>query len=248
MLLSLNKAATASSGKNPGLAFNEDIRTWWSAATGNAGEWLQVALGGSYTVNSVQVNFADQDCTIVGERPADSDAYKYFVEYCTSSSASEDCNWQRIDALDRSNNTKDRPHDYVELDTALTGVTHMRITNLHMPGSGKFSISGFRIFGLGPDGGSPPSAVLTETVKAARDAKDARHVTLSWPAADGAEFYVVRFGASCTGYCTTRNYRVYDGATTVDIHSLVAGQDYDYVVDAINSNGATLGAQPTVLV
>merc|ERR1711939_122686 len=117
-----------------------------------------------------------------------------------------------------------------------------------MPGGSKFSISGFRIFGLGPHGGSAPSVVSTEDVKAVRDAEDPRHVTLSWPAARGAEFYVVRFGASCSGYCTTRNYRVYDGETTVDIHSLVVGQEYQYVVDAINSNGATLGSQSSFVV
>merc|ERR1712217_260974 len=92
----------------------------------------------------------------------------------------EDCDWQRIEALDRSNNTKDMPHDYVELDSALTGVTHMRITNLHMPGGSKFSISGFRIFGLGPHGGSAPAAVATEHVKVVRDAQDARHVSVTW--------------------------------------------------------------------
>lgn len=197
-------------------------------------------------VHSVQVNFADQDCDIVGERPAEGDAYRYFVEYCTAA-AEEDCSWKRAPALDRSENTKDRPHDYVELEEALLGVTRLRLTNVHAPGGAKFSVSGLRVFGLGPDGGAPPAAVASETVTAVRDPKDPRHVSLSWPPAEGAEFYVVRFGPVCEGYCTTRNYRVYGGATTAEIRSLVVGQDYDFVVDAINSNGATLAGQAAVL-
>src|SRR3569833_236794 len=48
MLLSYDKAATASSSLeqfSPQEAFDEDIRTWWSAASGNPGEWLQLDLG-----------------------------------------------------------------------------------------------------------------------------------------------------------------------------------------------------------
>ena len=49
-LLDLKKPVTASSslaGHEPEKAVDEDIRTWWSAATGNPGEWLQVDMGRS---------------------------------------------------------------------------------------------------------------------------------------------------------------------------------------------------------
>eukprot|EP01043_Picozoa_sp_COSAG02_P056148 COSAG02_NODE_6614_length_3456_cov_4.163432_4_plen_346_part_01 len=48
MLLSYNKQVNASStlhGYPTSLAVDEDIRTWWSAASGNAGEWFSVDLG-----------------------------------------------------------------------------------------------------------------------------------------------------------------------------------------------------------
>ena len=81
MLLSYNKSATASSTleqfpiKN---AFDEDVRTWWSAASGNAGEWLQVDLGKPCRIDAVQINFADQGVTNLNRMVGDS--YRYFVE------------------------------------------------------------------------------------------------------------------------------------------------------------------------
>ena len=56
------KPATASStsGANaPSRAFDEDIRTCWSAETGAAGEWLAVDLGANATAYAVQLNFAE---------------------------------------------------------------------------------------------------------------------------------------------------------------------------------------------
>ncbi|CAN5735450.1 hypothetical protein BH11BAC3_BH11BAC3_27980 [soil metagenome] len=42
-------------------AVNENIKTYWSAASANIGEWLQSDLGNVSTVNAVQINYADQD-------------------------------------------------------------------------------------------------------------------------------------------------------------------------------------------
>jgi hypothetical protein len=244
MLLSLNKVAYASSGENAGRAFDEDIRTWWAADSNSSNEWLEVDLGGAFRVNAVQVNFADEGCTVIGSRPDANDTYRYFVEYCTSSTAvaasANGCDWKPVAALNRKMNTKDMPHDYVELPSPLSGVTRMRINNIHMPGGSTFSIAGFRIFGLGPEGGSPPAEVATETVKAKRDINDERHVTVTWPQADGAEFYIVRYGVSASDMPLMHNYQVY-GSTSLDIHALLVGVEYEFAVDAVNSNGVTLG-------
>ena len=249
MLLSLNKSAAASSGANPALAFNEDIRTWWSADTGEEGEWLAVDLGGRYTVNAVQVNFADEGCSLVGTRPDAADAYKYYVEYCTDTggAAGACAHWKVADALDRRANTRDLPHDYVELRAPLAAVTQLRINNAHMPGGAKFSLSGLRVFGLGPDGGAAPAAVPASAVQVVRDAADPRHATVSWSAAQGAEFYVIRFGiaaqAASKQHTAVHNLQVY-GATTAELRSLVVGENYEFIVDAINSNGVTYGEEP----
>ena len=40
-------------------AVNEDIRSWWSTASGNKGESLFVDMGAKAVVYAVQVNFGD---------------------------------------------------------------------------------------------------------------------------------------------------------------------------------------------
>ena len=37
------------------------MKTYWSAASGNKGEWIQTDLGNVSTVNAIQINYADQD-------------------------------------------------------------------------------------------------------------------------------------------------------------------------------------------
>ena len=67
MLLSVGKAATASScipGHEPGKATEENVRSWWRAASASRGEWLCVDLGGVFDVHAVQVNFADDKLDI----------------------------------------------------------------------------------------------------------------------------------------------------------------------------------------
>ncbi|MGZ7230772.1 discoidin domain-containing protein, partial [Streptococcus pyogenes] len=55
MLLSLNKKMRASSADSiylPHNAADENMRTYWAAKTGNAGEWLAMDLGGVRNVNA----------------------------------------------------------------------------------------------------------------------------------------------------------------------------------------------------
>ena len=53
MLLSYNRKVFASSGANPELAVNEEIRNWGSADTAQAGEWLGVELGSAEDVRAI---------------------------------------------------------------------------------------------------------------------------------------------------------------------------------------------------
>ena len=158
--------------------------------------------------------------------------------------------WKVVPGLNLSVNTLDRPHTYVELSAPLEGVGALRLTGLHQPGGARLSISGFRIFGIGPVGGSPPARVTAASVRVARDTADPRHATVTWAAAAGAEFYVVRYGVVASGAAKgsplTHNYQVY-GATSTDIRALVAGIAYSFAVDAVNSIGVTLGVAQTTL-
>ncbi|HXL56979.1 MAG TPA: family 43 glycosylhydrolase, partial [Chitinophagaceae bacterium] len=64
MLLNYNKPVVVSStlgDYEPNYAVDENIKTYWSAATGNKGEWLQSDFGNICTVRAIQINYADQD-------------------------------------------------------------------------------------------------------------------------------------------------------------------------------------------
>jgi xylan 1,4-beta-xylosidase len=248
MLLTYNKSVAVSSTLNasyqPHYALDEDIRTWWSAASGGPSEWMSVDMGGPVTVHALQVNFADQDCTgIKGARPPASDAYRWKVEYATQKFmvSNHAAKWIAIPELDRSQNTLDLPHDYVELAAPLKNVGALRITNLHMPCGSKFSLSGLRAFGTASSGEKPAAA---RNVQASRDNSDQRRVKVSWSAAAGAQFYVVRYGVGALGWLF-HNVQVY-GNTSVEINSLVDGQKYSFLVDSINEIGITLGTKRTM--
>ena len=67
MLLSAGKKATASSfvdGHEPGRATEENVRSWWRAASENRSEWLQIDLGQVFDVHAIQINFADDHIDI----------------------------------------------------------------------------------------------------------------------------------------------------------------------------------------
>ncbi len=227
MLLSLNKPVTASS-ELPGFpasqAVDENLHDWWSAATGNPGEWLQVDLGKACRINALQLNFADQDSRQLG-RLRD-DAYRYKVDISNDAT-------HGTTILDRENNTRDAPHEYVQLDAPVVG-RYIRVTNLHTPARARFSMSGLRIFGKspGPAPASPRDAV------ASRSPTDDRSMRVTWTAAPGADFYIVRYGIQPDRLYS--NFQVYD-ATNVEINLLNSGVTYFAAVDAINGSGITFG-------
>lgn len=64
MLLNYGKSVKVSStlgGYLPNYAVDELMKTYWSAKTGNRGEYLISDLGGLSDIRAIQVNFADQD-------------------------------------------------------------------------------------------------------------------------------------------------------------------------------------------
>ena len=199
MLLSLNKPVTVSSQlpDHPAAnAVDENIKTWWSAATGNAKEWLQVDLGAQDRIEAVQSNFADQGSTTLGRLPA-GDAYQYVIE------ASPDAtHWTTI--VDQRNNQRDAPHDYEPLAAPVTA-RYVRITSLHDPAGMLFSLTGFRIFGIAP--GPVPATV--QGIAATRDPQDGRCAKITWQPTTGAEFYIVRYGVRPDRLFS--NYQIYKG-------------------------------------
>jgi hypothetical protein len=232
MLLSYGKAATASSTANGfpiANAFDENIKTWWSAATANAGEWLRVDLGKVADVAAIQTNFAERNANYSGKRSV-SFSHKFRIE----GSLSPDGPWTML--VDKSANGKDVPHDYSVLDS-VTPARYVRITNAGpMPGGGTFAIRDFRVFGAGNCG--KPQAVGGLTV--ARSAADPRMAKVSWNGTGDAEGYVIRYGIA-PGKLYNHFQIMGREKTFYDIRTLNTGVKYYFTVDAYSGCGIAKG-------
>lgn len=214
-------SSTLSPGHPPNDAVDEDIKTYWSAATGAQGEWIQTDLGAVSTVNAIQINYADQDATFLGKQ---TDIY---AQYRVAGSNDEK-HWQVL--IDKSHNTTDVPHDYVELAEP-AHVRYIRLENIHMP-SGKFAVSGLRVFGRGA--GSPPDSVRQFIVL--RTEKDKRNAWIKWSPAENAYGYNLYFGTApdklynCVQVNDANDYwfKVMDKEKT-----------YYFAIEAFNQNGVS---------
>lgn len=225
MDLTIGKTATASSeieGKEAGKAADRTIKTWWSAKTGNAGEWLQMDLGKIYPIEAVQTNFADEAFPLqsLGNPFV---PYKYKIE------ASENgTTWTLI--ADKSANDVTNPHNLVVLDKAVAA-RYVKITNMsELPG--KFSLFDLRVFGT--DNGDRPAAIKEFQVERTADRRTA---TISWQPVPGAQGYFVHWGtdpdelyAAC---------EVLESSVTLGLFS--ADVDYYFRVDSFNESGITRG-------
>ncbi len=227
MLLSYGKPAEVSSsldGYPAANATDENIRTWWSAASADEGEYITVDLGSLCTINALQVNFADHNAEAWGEQE---EAYRYRVEISDDKQT-----WTTI--IDKSANKENAPHDYMALPTAVRS-RYVRLTNVHCP-FGKFSVSGLRVFGIG-DMALPQQARFTSVT---RSEDDCRTVHLAWEALDGAVGYNIRYGYAPDKLYN--NYTVY-GATSLTINSLSANETYYFTIDSFNEAGITKGTE-----
>ena len=188
MLLNYNKPVQVSStlgGFQSNYAVDEDIKSYWSAKTGQAGEWFQTDLGEISTINAIQINYADQDVEFLGKTNDEFHQYKIFY--------SNDGNkWKTL--VDKSANTTDVPHDYIELEKPIKA-RFLKMENLKMP-TGKFALSGFRVFGKGS--GNQPKPVENFIVLRADPKKygERRSAWLKWEQNIDADGYVIYFGKS----------------------------------------------------
>ncbi|MBN1901018.1 discoidin domain-containing protein [Candidatus Sumerlaeota bacterium] len=225
MLLSRKAKAGASSSEPdhaPENAFDENIKTWWNAASRNEGEWLKVDLGTTCTVHSIQANFAEDD---TGEYDPSRAIIQYKVEY-----SNDDAHWKMM--VDKWENRDDRSHDYTELPQAVKA-RYIRLVNRAAAFGGKFAVRDLRVFGNA--GGDAPSPVDEFSIERL---DDTRKASLRWNAAAGAEGYVVRYGIAANKL--DLNYQLYD--TAVQIVTLNKGVPYYFRIDSFNRNGYAEGA------
>ncbi len=204
-------------------ANDEDLKTYWSAATANKGEFIQTDLGNVSTVNAVQINYADQDVDSDRLGKINGQFHQYKMYY-----SADGKKWTVL--VDKSNNNTDIPHEYVELPAPVQA-RYIKIENIHMP-AGKFAISGLRVFGNG--NGAKPEKIKTFMVL--RTEKDKRSGWIKWNPVNNAYAYNIYYG--------TAPDKLYN---CIMVHQnneyWFKGMDklktYYFTIEAVNENGVS---------
>ena len=238
MLLSAGKKATASSfvdGHEPGRATEENVRSWWRAASENRSEWLQIDLGQVFDVHAIQINFADDHIDIpcpgriVGGSQARYIEERDLTTQWKLTGSIDGKNWFVIE--DKSDAKTDLSHDFILREEGFRA-RFLRLTDMAVPYGQRPCVSGLRVFGLGQ--GEKP-AVPSFTARRDSDLD----MTVSIEAQENTLGYNILFGNSPEklyhSYMTFREGNQRVGA-------LIKGRNYFVRVDAFNENGITEGA------
>jgi xylan 1,4-beta-xylosidase len=228
MLLSYNKPVNVSSEMKDhpkNFASDEEIRTYWSAQTGNKGEWLSMDLERICSINAVQINFAENQTHLHG-RSANI-YYQYLLEYSVDNKT-----WTSF--ADKTSNTTDVPHDYIQLSSAVKA-RYLRLTNYYVP-DGTFALAGLRVFGNRE--GAKSKEVIN--LSAVRSEDDRSEVKLKWNNNLETSGFNIRYGTRADKLYL--NYQVL-GHDTLTIRSLNKFLKYYFTIDGFNENGISKGTK-----
>jgi xylan 1,4-beta-xylosidase len=224
MILNYNKPVTVSSsspGHPANNAVDENIKSYWSAASAFSGEWISSDLGELSEVRAIQINYADQDAELMGKQ---TDIYHRYKLY----SSKDGKKWQLL--TDKSNNKTDVPHDYIELCTPVEA-RFIKLENIQVP-TGKFAISGLRVFGSGQ--GVKPSPVNDLIVL--RTEKDKRSAWLKWTEPSDATGVNIYIG---TAPDKLYNCIMIYGSAEYWLKAMDREIPYYFAIEAFNENGVS---------
>ncbi len=223
MLLSHKKPVRTSSALDnfgPENLVDEKVKSFWVAAKNNDQQWVEIDLLKPAKVHAIQVNYNDYQSDLYGKIPGL--YHRYTIE-----GSLDGKNWIRL--VDRENNYKDVPNDYVELATPQS-VRYVRYNHIHAP-TQNLSISDLRVFGIGS--GKLPAKVKGFTVDRAEDRRDAM---LTWEEQQNCQGYNVLWGIAPDKLYNS--WLVYE-ANELDLKSLTADQTYYFSIQAFNENGVS---------
>lgn len=224
MLLSYKKPVKTSSSIASFPAQNitdESVKTFWVAEKNDDKQWIEIDLVNQAKVYAIQINYHDYKSDMYGKIPG------LYHSYLMEGSVDGN-NW--ITLIDKRNNFKDVPNDYVELDLPQT-VRFIRYKNIHVP-TPHLSIAGLRVFGTAQ--GKAPAAIKNFSVNRNKDRRDAM---IKWEKVPGAQGYNVLWGIAPDKLYSS--WMVYDD-NFLDLKSLTIDQSYYFAVEAFNENGISV--------
>lgn len=237
MLLSAGKTASASSctpGHEPENAAEENVRTWWQAATNRRSEWLTVDLGQPMAVHAVQVNFADDSMDVPCPGPIRPGSQARYID-----EGVRHTQWKLTGSLDgeawfvvedKSAAQTDLSHDLIVRAEGFCA-RYLRLSDMAVPFGQRPCVSGLRVFGR-RDGEKPPRPAFTATRQGELDMlADIR------PQPDTLGFNIL-FGSAPD--------KLYHSCMTftpgkIRVGALIRGRAYCVRVDAFNESGITCG-------
>ena len=237
MLLSVHKTVSASSflpGHEPDKAIEENVQTWWRAASAKRGEWLCVDLGKAYDVHAVQVSFADDriDLPCPGEiRPGSQARYIEEADHVTQwklEGSADGESWFLIE--DKSDAATDLSHDLIVREEGFAA-RYLRLSEMAVPYGQNPCISGLRVFGIGA--GEKPAAPRFTAVRSGD-----LDMLVEIAQQSDALGYNILFGSS-----PEKLYHsdMVFAAGEHRVGALIRGREYYVRVDVFNENGITEG-------
>ncbi len=237
---------------SPQRASEENVRTWWRAATGKDGEWLLMDLGEEKEIHGIQINFADDKTDIgnveeafskaIGNRVIDEHVHR---TRWTLYASKDGENFTVI--TDKSDAETNLGHDFVivkgdEGEASGAMYRFIKLVIHEVPFGLPAAVSGLRVFGKG--NGQAPGRVKAGAV---RISDLDMNVTLT---SDGADGYNIKWGYKKDKLYHSAIFFPEKGAqgeVSRKIGALMKGEPVFVQVDAFNENGITKGEVQEVL-
>ncbi len=233
MLLSYRKPCKASGTLgdfNVNNVNDENPRTYWVAPSRKEGEWIFMDLLKEMDIKAFQVNYTDYKSNVYD---SDSTVYTQFRFYVSA----DGNNWKKV--FDNTNEKKDRPNAYVELEKPEKG-RYVKFEHVYV-GAANLAVSDIRVFG-NSDGKLPSTPAKLSVV---RDT-DARNCFLKWQKVPGAVGYNIRWGIGKEKLYQTYQ-RFADEGESLEVRALNVGQDYYFAIEAFNETGVSKLSDPVYI-
>lgn len=222
----------------PANATDENVQTWWKAASEDEKPWLQIDLGKAYDIHAIQINFAD-DAFTPDPLPDDFHLNEALMQQRWIDTDPQKTRWLLEGSVDgthfftitdKRNANTDLPHDLIVSEDGIEA-RFIRLTVTELPYDQTPAISGLRIFGLGDSPKPQKTAEVTFELTTALD------LWVNWAASDDASGHVINWG-----YAPDKLYHSYmTFDDSVEIGGLIKDQSLFLRVDAFNESGITRG-------